>query len=263
MNSKYKELCGYLESLGSAAAAFSGGVDSTFLLKAAKDALGDKVTAVTVRSQLITQSEIDEAAEFCNSENIRHIIYDFNPLKIDGFTDNPVNRCYICKKEIFGIINKIAAELGANAVIEGSNLDDNSDYRPGIKAIRELDVLSPLQTVGLTKNDIREMSKALGLPTWAKPSLACLASRFAYGDKITDERLRRVSDAERILFSAGFEQARVRIHGDIARIEVTPENFEKLLELREKIYSEFNALGFSYITMDLKGYRTGSMNEQL
>lgn len=263
MNNKYKELCCYLESLGSAAAAFSGGVDSTFLLKAAKDALGDKVTAVTVRSQLITQSEIDEAAEFCDSENIRHIIYDFNPLEIDGFADNPANRCYICKKEIFGIINKAAAELGANAVIEGSNLDDDSDYRPGIKAIRELGVLSPLQTVGLTKAEIREISKALGLPTWDKPSLACLASRFAYGDKITAERLRRIGDAESILFSAGFKQARVRIHGDIARIEVAPENFKKLLELREKIYREFNALGFSYITMDLKGYRTGSMNEQL
>ena len=238
MNSKYEKMIENLKSLGSVAVAFSGGVDSTFLLKAAKEALGNNALAVTVRSCIIPSNEICEAEEFCKSENIRHIICDVNPLDINGFADNPTNRCYICKKEIFSLIKQVAAENGINAVAEGSNLDDNGDYRPGMKAIHELGVLSPLQ-----------------------PSFACLASRFVYGEKITAEKLERVGKAEQILRNSGFKQFRVRIHGDIARIELLPEDFEKMLKMREELYASIKALGFSYVTMDLQGYRTGSMNE--
>ena len=193
--------------------------------------------------------------------NIRHIICDVNPLAVKGFADNPLDRCYICKKEIFGIIKNIAAENCINAVAEGSNLDDGDDYRPGMKAISELGILSPLQTAGFTKREIREMSEKLGLPTWNKPSFACLASRFAYGEKITAEKLKRVEKAEKILKNSGFRQFRVRVHGELARIELLPEDFEKLFKVREKLYSDIKALGFSYVTMDLRGYRMGSMNE--
>ena len=261
MCSKYGKMIEELKALGSVAVAFSGGVDSTFLLKAAKEALGNNAIAVTVRSCLIPNNELCEAADFCRRENIRYIICDVEPLAINGFAENPINRCYICKKEIFGIIKKTAAENGANAVVEGSNLDDIGDYRPGMKAIRELGVLSPLQTAGFTKREIRDMSRKLGLPTWNKPSFACLASRFAYGEKITAEKLKRVEKAEQILRDSGFGQFRVRIHGDIARIELLPEDFEKLLKIREELYGAIKTLGFSYVTMDLQGYRTGSMNE--
>lgn len=261
MNSKYEKMIENLKSLGSVAVAFSGGVDSTFLLKAAKEALGNNALAVTVRSCIIPSNEICEAEEFCKSENIRHIICDVNPLDINGFADNPTNRCYICKKEIFSLIKQVVAENGVNVVAEGSNLDDNGDYRPGMKAIHELGVLSPLQTAGFIKQEIRDMSEELGLPTWNKPSFACLSSRFVYGEKITAEKLERVGKAEQILRNSGFKQFRVRIHGDIARIELLPEDFEKMLKMREELYASIKALGFSYVTMDLQGYRTGSMNE--
>lgn len=263
INDKYNKLQNYLKSLGNAAIAFSGGVDSAFLLKAAKNALGDNVIAVTVRSCLIPESEILEAAEFCRREKIRHFICGVNPLEISGFENNPPERCYICKKAIFKVIKEAAYERGISVVAEGSNIDDNEDYRPGLKAIKELGVLSPLQETGFTKKEIRGMSEKLKLPTWNKPSLACLASRFAYGEKITKERLARVERAEKVLADLGLKQFRVRVHGDIARIEALPEDFQKLVESSGQIYSDLKSLGFSYAAMDLQGYRTGSMNETI
>ncbi len=271
LNKKYKALQNYFMQLGSVAIAFSSGVDSTFMLKVAHDVLGDKAVAVTVRSHLFPAREKTEAAEFCKSQGIEHIFIDSDEMKIPGFKENPKNRCYICKRSIFEEIIAVARERGFEYVCEGSNLDDNGDYRPGLKAIAELGVKSPLRECGLWKSEIRAISKELGLATWKKPSFACLASRFVYGEIITEEKLGMLEKAEQFLLDLGFVQERVRIHsfgtgetsGTIARIEVSPEDFSKLLEHREKILSEFKTIGFNYVSMDLQGYRTGSMNETL
>lgn len=263
INQKYDDLKRILHSYGSVAVAYSNGVDSTFLLNTAHQVLGDKAIAITVRSCLIPKREIDEAEDFCKKENIRHILSDIDPLEIEGFADNLPNRCYLCKSVDFGMIKKIACENGISEVAEGSNLDDNGDYRPGMRAISELEIKSPLREAGFSKQEIREMSRRLGLHTWNKPSLACLASRFAYGEKITAEGLSRVDKAEIMLAESGFSQFRVRVHGNIARIEILQDDFEKLLIIRKQISESFKQLGFKYITMDLQGYRTGSMNEIL
>ncbi len=263
IQNKYERLKEYFRSAGSAAVAFSGGVDSTFLLKAAIDALGDKAAAVTVYSCFMPEKELDEAEEFCRSENIRHFICEVNPLLNEEIADNPPERCYLCKKEIFGKIKAVAAENDIRIVAEGSNLDDNSDYRPGLSAIRELGVKSPLQEVGFTKQEIRTMSDRLNLPTWNKPSFACLASRFAYGEKLSEEKLHRTERAELLMSELNFSQFRVRSHGDMARIEVLPEDFDKLIAQREEICDKFKEYGFIYVSMDLSGYRMGSMNETL
>ena len=243
--------------------AFSGGVDSTFLLKAAHDTLGDKCVAVTASSCSFPERELKEAKAFCERNGIRHVVVRSEELEIEGFRHNPKNRCYLCKHELFEKIWDIARELGLNAVAEGSNMDDNGDYRPGLVAVRELGVLSPLRHVGLNKAEIRELSRELGLPTWNKQSFACLASRFVYGETINEERLSMVDRAEQLLLDLGFHQVRVRIHGKLARIEIEPAEFEKLLSVREKIVPALRDFGFAYVTMDLTGYRMGSMNETL
>ena len=253
----------YLTSLESVAVAFSGGVDSTFLLKTAHDVLGENAIAVTISSSLIPERELDEAKNFCSENKIPQIICKVNELEIEGFKDNPKNRCYICKKHLFSKILEIARQNNISNVIEGSNVDDLGDYRPGLKAIEELGIKSPLKFAGLKKSEIRELSQKLNLKTWNKPSFACLASRFVYGEEITKQKLKMVEKSEELLRNSGFNQFRVRIHGNIARIEILPEDFKKIIqdETRIKIYDELKNFGFSYVTLDLKGYRTGSMNE--
>ena len=265
LNEKYEKLKNYLMSLESVAVAFSSGVDSTLLLKIAHDVLGDKAIAITASSMSFPKRELDEAKNFCEKNGIKQIIFSSEELDIDGFKNNPKNRCYICKKELFTKILEIAKDNNIKNVVEGSNLDDLGDYRPGLQAIQELDIKSPLRASELTKKEIRELSQNFGLKTWDKPSFACLASRFVYGEEITREKLKMVGTAEELLMNLGFKQFRVRIHGKIARIEILPEDFEKILQekTREKIYDELKKLGFSYVTLDLKGYRTGSMNEEI
>lgn len=262
---KYKKLQDNLRNLGSAAIAFSSGVDSTFLLKTAHDVLGDKVIAVTASSCSFPKRELEEAKKFCQENGIKHIICESEELDIEGFRQNPVNRCYLCKHELFEKIWEIAKENHLAAVAEGSNMDDNGDYRPGLIAVKELNVKSPLREVELSKAEIRELSKQLGLPTWDKQSFACLSSRFVYGETIDEKKLRMVDQAEQLLLDLGFHQVRVRIHGTIARIEVLPEEIEKIVEpaVRAQITEKFREFGFTYVALDLEGYRTGSMNETL
>ncbi len=263
LQEKYQILQDYLQELGSVAVAFSSGVDSTFLLKVAKNVLGDQVIAITARSCSFPKRELQEAVAFCEREGIHHIVVESEELEIEGFRENPKNRCYLCKRELFEKIWEIARANGCSAVCDGSNMDDNGDYRPGLVAIAELSVSSPLRYAHLTKADIRALSKELGLPTADKPSFACLASRFSYGETISEEKLAMVDKGEQLLFDLGFSQFRVRIHGNVARIEVLPKEFSLLLENREMIYEKFLSFGFVYVAMDLKGYRTGSMNETL
>lgn len=260
---KYDRLLAYLKSLGSVAVAFSSGVDSTFLLYAAKQALGENVIAVTAASCSFPKRELEEAKAYCKKEGIRHFVCESEELEIEGFAQNPKNRCYLCKHELFEKILKIAEEQHISAVAEGSNLDDNGDYRPGLQAVAELEIKSPLRHCDLSKNDIRSLSRKFGLPTWDKQSFACLSSRFVYGETISEEKLGMVDCAEQLLLDLGFHQVRVRIHGKMARIEVMPEEFEKILQNREEITAKFKEYGFIYVTMDLMGYRTGSMNETI
>lgn len=262
---KYKKLQENLCDLGSVAIAFSSGVDSTFLLKTAHEVLGDKAIAVTASSCSFPKRELEEARKFCLENGIKHIICESEELDIEGFRQNPVNRCYLCKHELFEKTWAIAKEHHLNAVAEGSNMDDNGDYRPGLIAVKELNVRSPLREVGLSKAEIRELSKQLGLPTWKKQSFACLSSRFVYGETIDEKKLRMVDQAEQLLLDMGFYQVRVRIHGTLARIEVDPKELQRVLDpsVRERVVSKLKEFGFSYVTLDVEGYRTGSMNETL
>ena len=221
--------------------------------------------AVTIRSHTFPKRELDEAAAFCRAEGVRHEIVDSDELSIPGFVENPPDRCYHCKKSLFETLLAFARANGLAAVLEGSNRDDDGDYRPGRRAIHELGVVSPLHEVGLTKAEIRALSRDMGLPTSDKPSFACLASRFPYGERITAAGLERVERAEQWLLDAGLglKQLRVRSHGDLARIELCAADIPKAIEQREKIHTALKGFGFAYVALDLLGYRIGSMNEVL
>ena len=266
LEEKFQLLKDIIIKRGSAAVAFSGGVDSTFLIKVAHEVLGNKLIAVTATSSTYPKRELKEAIKYADDIGVKHIIISSEELEIEGFASNPKNRCYYCKKELFTKIQEVAIANNVEYVFDGSNLDDaTGDYRPGMQAAKELKVVSPIKDAFLTKNDIRELSKELGLSTWNKPSFACLSSRFPYGNQITLPKLEMVDEAEQFLLDMGIRQVRVRHHGDIARIEVSPEERKQFfnIDIMDKIGEQFKKIGFTYVTLDMIGYRTGSMNEVL
>ena len=254
-----------IRDCGKAVIAFSGGVDSTLLLSVAHEVLGDNVLAVTVVSSFMPRHEKKESSEIANLIGARHEIVEIDESDIVGFTDNPADRCYICKKFLFSQVLDIAGSQGIACVMDATNADDTGDYRPGLRALRELDVRSPLLEAGLTKAEIREFSKERNLPSWGKPAMACLATRIPYGEKITKEKLRQIDEAEEFLRSLGFSNCRVRYHGKLARIEVLPKRIGQLMKpaQRRRVTEHLRALGFKYITVDIEGYRMGSLNEAI
>ncbi|HEX3026559.1 MAG TPA: ATP-dependent sacrificial sulfur transferase LarE [Clostridia bacterium] len=260
---KLEKLKNDLKSMKRLIVAYSGGVDSTFLLRVAQDVLHDGVIAVTARSSTYPEREFNQSKELAGKIGARHFIIESEELDIDGYSSNPVNRCYYCKKELFTKINELASRMGVQYVADGSNVDDLCDYRPGRQASGELNVVSPLKDAEMNKQDIRELSRKMGLETWDKPAFACLASRFPYGQQITHEKLKMVDEAEQYLIDRGFRQVRVRHHGEIARIEVAVEERPKFFDekLMDAVHEKFHKIGFQYIALDLRGYRMGSLNE--
>lgn len=260
--SKVDRLRKILRGMGRVVVAYSGGLDSTFLLKVAIDALGkENVIAVTARSETYPVSEYKEARMLATRLGARHITILTKELAIRNFKENPVNRCYYCKKELFKKLDGLRKKYGMSYVLDGTNFDDLKDVRHGRKAAAELGIGSPLLEAKMGKSDIRKLSKKLKLPTWDKPSFACLASRFPFHSTISKKGLNRVGAAEDFLRSLGIRQIRVRAHGEIARLEVLPQDFRKLISSRDLIVRKLKQLGFIYVSMDLRGYRTGSMHE--
>ncbi len=257
---KFERLKELLKGMGSVAIAFSGGVDSTFLLKVAHMVLQDKAIGITVYSAIHPKWEVESAKELAKLIGVKHIVLDVDVFSDENIILNPPERCYYCKLTVFSLIKETAKLYGIYHVADGSNADDTGDYRPGMKALKELGILSPLMEVGLKKSEIRELSKELGLPTWNKPALACLATRIPYNTRITERALSMIEKGEDFLRSLGFTQVRLRHLDSLAKIEVLPEDMFKLLELRDTIIEKLRSIGYTYITLDLEGYNTGSMN---
>jgi uncharacterized protein len=251
--------------MGSVVVAFSGGVDSAFLLKVATEELGEHAVAVTARSPAYIDEEYRTAADLADRFDVEHVTIHTDETDDPDFARNPTDRCYHCKQELFGRLQEVAERRDIGWVIDASNLDDCSDYRPGMRAAEEMGVRSPLVEAGLRKEEIRQLSHQMDLPTWDKPAMACLASRFPYGEEITPEKLDQVERAESFLRERGFQQVRVRVHGEMARIEVPPRMVNEIAEepLRSEVVNELKGLGFAYVAVDLEGYRSGSMNEVL
>jgi uncharacterized protein len=260
---KWDHLKALLHDMPGAVLAYSGGVDSSLLLRAAAEVMGANLIAVTAVSETYPEGELRAAQEIARSLGVTHRIVHTEELASEDFARNPPDRCYHCKKELFERLRRLAADEGVSFIMDGSNADDLRDHRPGRKAAAEFSVRSPLLEAGFTKAEVRERARALGLIVWDKPSFACLSSRIPYGTRITPELIRTVGAAEEQLRAFGFGQARVRHHGDIARIEVMPEDFAKLLhgDIASKIAARFRELGYIYVCLDIEGYRTGSMNE--
>ncbi|OPY69399.1 MAG: tRNA-specific 2-thiouridylase MnmA [Syntrophorhabdaceae bacterium PtaU1.Bin034] len=261
---KYNHLKHILRQLGRVVVCFSGGVDSALLLKASADALGsENVLALIARSETYPEREIAEAVRFASSLGLNYEVVETDEMEDECFRENTKERCYYCKRHLFGLARDVGQQRGFDSVLEGSNVDDQGDYRPGRRAGAEMQVESPLLKANLTKKDIREISRELGLPTYDKPSLACLSSRIPYGTRIEPDILKRIGRSEDLLRSLGMGQVRVRYHGPVARIEVAEEDFEKVVLCKDQIADALKEAGFLYVTLDLKGYRTGSMNEVL
>ncbi|MCL2807279.1 MAG: ATP-dependent sacrificial sulfur transferase LarE [Coriobacteriia bacterium] len=268
MNSQLQEkeslLRSNLQAYGSVAIALSGGVDSTLLLDVAHEVLGQRAVAITATMASFPARELSVAMSFCSERGIPHSLMEFDELAVEGFASNPPERCYLCKRGLLTAMLALASKLGFEVLAEGSNLDDDFDYRPGAKAVRELGVASPLKEAGFTKADIRKLAKFRGLAAWDKPAFACLSTRLPSGTPLTKELLRRIDEAEQCILSTGARQVRVRIHENLARIEVDEESMLLLMErpARQQVVAALQALGFDNITLDLQGYRTGSMNER-
>lgn len=265
MEKKLQNLVDIIGEMGSLLVAYSGGVDSTLLLQVAKDVLGDRVMAATAKSPTYPEREYEQGRAMASKLGVKHLTVTTEELAHPEFFQNPPNRCYHCKRELFAKLRQLAYQQGLNWVVDGTNCDDLKDFRPGMKAALEMAIRSPLKEAGLTKREIRSLSKRMGLPTWNKPSLACLASRFPYGDRITLNGLQMVAEAEDYLHGLGLEQVRVRHHNSVARIEVHLKEMGRFYqaELRHQVVERLKLIGYTYVTLDLQGYRSGSMNEVL